>query len=70
MMQRYARVAGLPRGCIVPVPVLTPRLSSLWVQVVTPVPDSIARPLVESLVHEVVCHEHDIAEHVPDPPAG
>ena len=37
---------------------------------VTPVPGGLARPLVESLVHEVVCDEHDIAEHVPDPPDG
>ncbi|WP_251091977.1 SDR family oxidoreductase [Streptomyces sp. Caat 7-52] len=68
MMIRYARVAGLPRRLIVPVPVLTPGLSSLWVGLVTPVPASIARPLTESLRHEVVCHEHDIARYVPDPP--
>ncbi len=51
-------------------PVLTPRLSSHWVGLVTPVPSGIARPLVESLQHEVVCHEHDIAQYVPDPPEG
>jgi hypothetical protein len=34
------------------------------------VPASIARPLVESLRHEVVCHEHDLAAYVPDPPGG
>ena len=49
---------------------LSPRLSSLWVGLVTPVPGGIARPLVDSLRHEVVCHEHDIAEFVPDPPEG
>jgi uncharacterized protein YbjT (DUF2867 family) len=70
MMQHYAQVAGLRRRLIVKVPVLTPRLSSHWVGVVTPVPNGIARPLVESLVHEVVCTEHDIAEYVPDPPQG
>jgi len=37
---------------------------------VTPVPNAIARPLVESLRHEVVCREHDIAQCVPDPPEG
>ncbi|MFJ9717021.1 SDR family oxidoreductase [Streptomyces sp. NPDC101213] len=68
MMIRYAAVAGLPRRIIVPVPVLTPRLSSHWVGLVTPVPASIARPLTESLRHEVVCREHDIARYVPDPP--
>jgi len=66
MMLRYAAVAGLPRRVIVPVPVLTPSLSSHWVGLVTPVPASIARPLAESLRHEVVCLEHDIARYVPD----
>ncbi|WBB79464.1 SDR family oxidoreductase [Micromonospora sp. WMMD882] len=69
-MQRYAAVAGLRRRLILPVRPLTPSLSSHWVGVVTPVPNRIARPLVESLVHEAVAHEHDIARHVPDPPGG
>ncbi|HWU07743.1 MAG TPA: SDR family oxidoreductase, partial [Streptomyces sp.] len=68
MMQKYAQVAGLPHRLILPVPMLSPGLSSHWVGLVTPVPASIARPLAESLRHEVVCHEHDIAEHVPDGP--
>ncbi|MGQ4349508.1 SDR family oxidoreductase [Streptomyces sp. SAS_275] len=68
MMRRYATIARLPRRLIFPVPVLTPRLSSHWVGLVTPVPASIAKPLTESLRHEVVCHEHDIARYVPDPP--
>jgi uncharacterized protein YbjT (DUF2867 family) len=70
MMQGYAAVAGLPRRVIWPINVLTPRLSSHWVGLVTPVPNSIARPLVESLVHEVVCKNKDIAGYVPDPPEG
>jgi uncharacterized protein YbjT (DUF2867 family) len=70
MMQRYAKVAGLPKRLIVPINVLTPGLSSHWVGVVTPVPNGLARPLVESLVHEVVCKEHDIAGYVPDPAEG
>ncbi|MDT0381527.1 SDR family oxidoreductase [Streptomyces sp. DSM 42041] len=70
MMRRYAEVAGLPRRVIVPVPVLTPRLSSHWVGLVTPVPAQIARPLAESLRHEVVCREDDLARYVPDPPGG
>ncbi|GGS26791.1 NAD(P)-dependent oxidoreductase [Streptomyces aureoverticillatus] len=68
MMRAYAAVAGLPRRLIVPVPILTPGLSSYWIGLVTPVPHSIARPLAESLRHEVVCREHDIAEYVPDLP--
>ncbi len=70
MMRRYAVVAGLPRRAVVPVPVLTPWLSAQWVNLVTPVPKSIAVPLIESLVHEVVCHDHEIAGHIPDPEAG
>ncbi|MBE1574624.1 SDR family oxidoreductase [Amycolatopsis roodepoortensis] len=70
MMRRYAVVAGLPRRAVVPVPVLTPWLSAQWVNLVTPVPKSIAVPLIESLVHEVVCHDHSIAEHIPDPEDG
>ena len=70
MMRRYAEVAGLTPRIIVKVPLLTPRLSSLWVGLVTPVPASLARPLVESLRNEVVCSEHDIAGYIPDPPEG
>ncbi|MFI6235700.1 SDR family oxidoreductase [Micromonospora sp. NPDC050784] len=70
MMQRYARVAGLRKRIIVPVRALTPSLSSHWVGFITPVPNAIARPLVESLIQEAVADEHDIARYVPDPPGG
>lgn len=68
MMQVYARVAGLRRRVIVPVPVLTPRLSSRWVGLVTPLPAGLARPLVASLVNEVVV-EDDAAAGLLDPPS-
>jgi uncharacterized protein YbjT (DUF2867 family) len=70
MMVRYAQVAGLAKRVIIPVPVLSPALSSHWVGVVTPVPRSLARPLVESLRNEVVAQDHDIATYLPDPPEG
>ncbi|WP_277212482.1 SDR family oxidoreductase [Isoptericola croceus] len=70
MMHRYARAAGLRRRIIVGVPVLTPRLSSHWVGLVTPVPSGIARPLVDSLQHEVVCRKDDVRRFVPDPAEG
>nr|WP_232303725.1 DUF2867 domain-containing protein [Pseudofrankia sp. DC12] len=70
MMCRYAAVAGLPRRVVVPVPLLTPWLSAQWVNLVTPVPRSIAVPLISSLVHEVVCRDHDLAAYVPDPARG
>ncbi|MFY7067737.1 SDR family oxidoreductase [Nocardiopsis changdeensis] len=61
MIQRFARVAGLRPRLILPVPVLSPGLSSLWVGLVTPVPPAIARPLVESLRHDAVCGEDDLS---------
>ncbi len=70
MMQRYAAIAGLAPRLIRTVPVLTPKLASLWVGLVTPVPGPLARPLVESLIHEVVAKEDDIRRYVPDPPEG
>jgi uncharacterized protein YbjT (DUF2867 family) len=70
MMHGYAVVAGLRRRIVVKVPVLTPRLSGPWVGLVTPVPNAIARPLIESLKVEVVATEHDIADYLPDPPEG
>jgi uncharacterized protein YbjT (DUF2867 family) len=64
MMRRYARVAGLRRRVIVPLRPLSPWLSAHWVGLVTPVPNAIARPLVASLVHEAIVHEHDIAAYL------
>jgi uncharacterized protein YbjT (DUF2867 family) len=66
MMRRYARVAQLRRRIILPLRPLSPWLSAHWVGAVTPVPNSIARPLVGSLIHEAFAHEHDIAAYIPD----
>lgn len=70
MMQRYAAVAGLSKRHALPVPVLSPWLSSHWVGLITPVPAALAKPLVESVRNTVVAAERDIAEFVPDPPEG
>jgi len=70
MMASYASIAGLKPRRVAVIPLLTPSLSSHWVGLVTPVPNSIARPLVESLINEVVCKEHDIATDIPDPDGG
>jgi len=56
MMMIYAEVRGLKRW-MVPVPVLTPRLSSYWVNLVTPIPAAIARPLIEGLRNESIVHD-------------
>ena len=60
MMLGYAQVRGLHRR-LQPVPVLTPVLSSYWVHLVTPIPSTIARPLIEGLRSEVVVRD-DSAE--------
>jgi uncharacterized protein YbjT (DUF2867 family) len=56
MLEGYARVRGL-RRLIVPVPVLTPRLSAYWVHWMTPIPASIAHPLIQGLRNEVVVRD-------------
>lgn len=65
MMRLYAEEAGLPKRRIVPVPVLTPRLSSYWIHLITPVPAWLARPLAEGLSSRLVCHDDRIRERIP-----
>ena len=60
MMQRYAKIRGLKRFFI-DVPVLTPRLSSYWVDLVTPIPASLARPLIQGLKNDAVCLSNEAA---------
>ena len=67
MIRRIAALRGR-RQVIVEVPFLTPRLSSLWLRLVTPVQASIARELVDGLRTETVALEHGIAELVPIEP--
>lgn len=64
MMRIYAEAAGLPRRLIIPVPVLSPKLSSHWVGLVTPLPTGVAKPLVESLRIEVTVDDNSYAEGV------
>jgi len=64
MMQRLAAIEGR-RLLIVPVPVLSARLSSYWVGLITPVQPSIAMPLIEGLANEVVCRENRIRDLIP-----
>jgi uncharacterized protein YbjT (DUF2867 family) len=64
MMELYAKVRGLKR-LIITVPVLTPKLSTYWVNMVTPVPSGVVNPLVEGLKNEVICRENRIRELIP-----
>ncbi|GAB3708954.1 tryptophan-rich sensory protein [Mariniluteicoccus flavus] len=70
MMQEFASVTGLRKRVVQTVPVMTPELASLWVGLVTPVNAKVARPLVGSLVHEVVVQERDLDDLVGAPPGG
>ncbi len=65
MLRGYARIRGLKRA-IIPVPVLTPRLSSYWVHWVTPIPAALARPLIEGLRNEVIVRDNVARELFPD----
>jgi uncharacterized protein YbjT (DUF2867 family) len=66
MIERIARLRGR-RPLIVEVPVLTPRLSSYWLHLVTPVRASVARPLVEGMRNPTVAREDRIRDLVPFP---
>ncbi len=68
MMQIFARISGLRRRIIIKVPVLTPKLSSLWIGLVTPVPTTLARPLVGSLISEVVADPNKSLDAIIAPP--
>ena len=71
MMAKFAKISGLRRRIVIKVPVLTPYLSSLWIGFVTPVPTTLARPLVESLISEVVVDPaKDINKIIPAPENG
>jgi len=65
IMRIMAEELRLPRRRIIAVPVLTPRLSSYWIHLVTPLSSKIARPLAEGLKNEVVCREDRITRIVP-----
>jgi uncharacterized protein YbjT (DUF2867 family) len=67
MIERIARLRGR-RPLIVEVPILSPRLSSLWLHLVTPVRAGVARPLVEGLRNPTVARETRIRELVPFDP--
>ena len=57
MMSRYAQLAGRRRRALLKVPMFTPRLSSYWVALVTPVELGVVQPLVEGLGQEMLVTE-------------
>ena len=66
MVQRIARLRGR-RPLILEVPVLSPRLSSYWLHLVTPVRAAVARPLIDGLRNPTVAHDDRIRRLLPFP---
>lgn len=65
MMETFAEVRGLKR-IIIPVPVLTPLLSGLWVGLITPIPNSLAVPLVKGIINPVIADTSKAKEYFPE----
>lgn len=70
IMEIVAEERGLRRRLVIPVPVLTPRLSSLWIHLVTPISHRIAIPLAEGLRNRVVCRDDAAQRLMPGPLTG
>ena len=64
IMRHYGELVG-KRPLIIPVPVLTPRLSSYWLRLVTAVPTNIARALIDGLSQDVIARDNRLAELIP-----
>lgn len=67
LFRTYAEAADIRPPFIIPVPLLSPGLSAHWVNLITPVPAHLIRPLIEGLKNEVVCHDRRILDLVPQP---
>lgn len=65
MMRIYAERAGIGRRFVLRVPVLTPKLSSHWIGLVTALPIDLAKPLVRGLGSEVIVEDHRVDELLP-----
>ena len=65
MMRRYAEIRGLRRRIFV-VPLFTPKLSSYWVHLITPIPARLAQPLIQGLYNEVIVRNDDAARDFPN----
>lgn len=64
MMERFADLLGR-KLLILPVPFLTPTLSSYWVALMTPVKPAVSMPLIEGLSNEVICLDNRIRDIIP-----
>ncbi len=65
LFELYAQEAHLPKRLLIPVPILSPRVSSYFIHLLTPIPSSIARPLAEGLRNPVICQDQRIRHIIP-----
>ncbi len=65
LFRLYAEEAGIRKPVLIPMPFMSPRLSSYWVNLTTPVPMGLVRPLVEGLRNEVICRDNRIRDMIP-----
>ena len=65
LMRQMAEALGLGHRYVIPLPILSPRLSSYWIHLVTPLSKEIAKPLAEGLRNPVVCREQRLAALIP-----
>lgn len=65
LMNVYAEEVGLFKRFVMPIPLLTPSLSSYWVDLITPIKASIARPLIEGLSQDTICRDNRIRNIIP-----
>lgn len=70
LIETFADVAGLRPRAILTVPILMPRTAALWAGILAPVPTSLASSLIESLMYDMVCSDHDLADLVGEPAGG
>ncbi len=64
-MESYVEIMELPKRLIFPIPFFTPNLSSYWIRLITGIHSSLARPLIDGMKNEVVCHDFRIRELIP-----
>jgi uncharacterized protein YbjT (DUF2867 family) len=65
LMRLYSQEAKLIKRLVVHVPFITPGLSSYWINLIAPIPASIAHPLIEGLKYDLICLNNDIKDMIP-----
>ncbi len=65
LMRLYEQEANLTKRIVMPIPILTPKLSSYWISLITPISSSIATPLIDGLKNEAICRNDKIRKIIP-----